>query len=374
MTLPIYYFSSSKESNSYLHFLLSLFLISLKKLLTFYVIMVILNKTAAKTSTLNLENFSIQKTYQIFLKFVEFWGVMAMDLFVMRYVLAVAEHENFSLASKACHVGQPALSQQVAKLESELGVKLFARSSRGVTLTEAGKEFVCRAREILQNADMLQTEMANYAGLKKGVLNLGIITSVQCINFGDMLSAFCATYPHVFINIIQGGTYHLTELLNGRSIDLALLNHPVTQFPSHLEFLKLGEDRYSLAVPKSHRLANRSSINLSELKNEQFIFHQTGQVAADLCLNACHKAGFDPQIICRSSSPTVGLYMVKGGMGVAFFPSEEFRTRSLDGISELNLVDPIIKNVGVLQRKDNQSPLVQAFVDFALDWAARGYH
>ena len=296
-----------------------------------------------------------------------------MDLFVMRYVLAVAEHKNFSLASKVCHVGQPALSQQVAKLESELGVKLFSRSSRGVTLTEAGKEFVHRAREIIQSADALQTEMANYAGLKKGVLNLGIITSVQCINFGDMLSAFCGTYPHVFINIIQGGTHHLTELLTERTIDLALLNHPVTQFPSHLEFLKLGEDRYSLAVPKLHRLANRSSISLSELKDEQFIFHQTGQVAADLCLNACLRAGFDPQIICRSSSPTVGLYMVQGGLGVAFFPSEEFRTRSLDGIVELKLEDPIIKNVGALRRKDCQSPLVQAFMDFALDWVGHGY-
>lgn len=296
-----------------------------------------------------------------------------MELFVMRYVLAVAEHRNFSLASKACHVGQPALSQQVAKLESELGIKLFARSSRGVTLTEAGQEFVRRAREIIQSADALQTEMANYAGLKKGVLNLGIITSVQCINFGDMLSAFCATYPHVVINIIQGGTHHLTELLSERSIDLALLNHPVTQFPSHLEFLKLGEDRYSLAVPKRHRLANRSRISLSELKNEQFIFHQTGQVAADLCLNACLEAGFDPQIICRSSSPTVGLYMVQGGLGVAFLPSEEFRTRSLDGIVELKLEDPIIKNVGALRRRDNQSPLVQAFMDFALDWVNHGY-
>ena len=188
-----------------------------------------------------------------------------------------------------------------------------------------------------------------------------------------MLSAFCGTYPHVFINIVQGGTHHLTELLTERSIDLALLNHPVTQFPSHLEFLKLGEDRYSLAVPKRHRLANRSSISLSELKDEQFIFHQTGQVAADLCLNACLNAGFDPKIICRSSSPTVGLDMVQGGLGVAFLPSEEFRTRSMDGIVELKLEDPIIKNVGALRRRDSQSPLVQAFMDFALDWVRHGY-
>ena len=75
-----------------------------------------------------------------------------MELYTMRYVLAVAEHENFSLAAQACHVGQPALSQQIAKLERELGVALFHRNSRGAALTQAGEEFVRRAREILQLA------------------------------------------------------------------------------------------------------------------------------------------------------------------------------------------------------------------------------
>jgi DNA-binding transcriptional LysR family regulator len=72
-----------------------------------------------------------------------------MELYTMRYVLAVAEYENFSLAAQACHVGQPALSQQIAKLEKQLGVALFHRNSRGASLTQAGEAFVNRAREIL---------------------------------------------------------------------------------------------------------------------------------------------------------------------------------------------------------------------------------
>ena len=109
----------------------------------------------------------------------------------MRYVLAVAEHENFSLAAQACHVGQPALSQQIAKLEKQLGVALFHRNSRGASLTQAGQEFVNRAREILQLSEALESEMSFYAGLRRGTLDLGIITSLQCINFGGLLSAFC---------------------------------------------------------------------------------------------------------------------------------------------------------------------------------------
>ncbi len=136
-----------------------------------------------------------------------------MELYTLRYVLAVADSGNFSLAAQACHVGQPALSQQIAKLEKELGVALFARNPRGATLTEAGKDFVLRAREILQRAQALQAEMSFYAGLRKGSLNLGIITSLQCINFGGMLSAFCGSYPDISVNIVQEGTHRLLELL-----------------------------------------------------------------------------------------------------------------------------------------------------------------
>ena len=150
-----------------------------------------------------------------------------MELYTLRYVLAVADSGNFSLAAQACHVGQPALSQQIAKLEKELGVALFARNPRGATLTEAGKDFVLRAREILQRAQALQAEMSFYAGLRKGSLNLGIITSLQCINFGGMLSAFCGSYPDISVNIVQEGTHRLLDLLLDRKVDLAFLNRPL---------------------------------------------------------------------------------------------------------------------------------------------------
>ena len=126
-----------------------------------------------------------------------------MELFNIRYVLAVAEHESFSLAAQSCHVSQSALSQQISRLEKELGVLLFARSSRGASLTEAGRAFVHRAQEIVQRSDALQAEMSLYAGLRRGTLNLGIITSLQCIDFGGLLSAFCGSYPEISVNIVQ---------------------------------------------------------------------------------------------------------------------------------------------------------------------------
>ena len=136
-----------------------------------------------------------------------------MELYAMEYVLALAEHKNFTLAAEACHIGQPALSQQIARVEKELGVPLFQRSTHGVSLTQAGEEYVRRAQEILQKAGSLAAEMNRYAGLQKGVLNLGIITSLQCIGYGEMISAFCRLYPDIFINITQSGTHSLLDAL-----------------------------------------------------------------------------------------------------------------------------------------------------------------
>lgn len=293
-----------------------------------------------------------------------------MELYTMNYVLAVADCGNFSLAAQACHVGQPALSQQIAKLERELGLPLFYRNSRGATLTDAGKEFVLRAREIVQRTEALEAEMAFYAGLHKGSLTLGIITSLQCINFGEMLSSFCYNYPDISVNIIQEGTHRLVDLLLERKIDLAFLNRPLTELPQSLDFARLGEDCYSLAVPSRHPLAGRKTVSLKELKDEHFIFHQSGQVASELCLLACRAAGFEPDIVCRSGSPTTGLYMVQGGLGVAFLPSEEFLSRNLSGVVELKIEEKITKEVGIAWRRDSSSPLLDAAVRFAKGWVS----
>ena len=136
-----------------------------------------------------------------------------MELYTMRYVIALAEYENFSLAAQACHIGQSALSQQIAKLEKELGVALFHRHPRGATPTEACEEFVRRARKILQLSDALDSEMSLFAGLHRGTLNLGIITSLQCIDFGGLLSSFCEKYPGISVNTVQSGTHRLLQQL-----------------------------------------------------------------------------------------------------------------------------------------------------------------
>ena len=296
-----------------------------------------------------------------------------MDLTVMKYIVSVADCGNFSQAAEVCHVGQPALSQLIARLEKKMGVRLFYRNPRGAVPTEAGAEFVRRAREILRSTEELSEQMSAFAGMHKGSLTLGLITSLQCIEFGSMLSAFVHTYPDISFSIRQFGTYQLIDLLTERKIELAFLNLPLQGLPPQLSFEHLGNDRYALAVPYDHPLAARAdqaaAVSMRELKDERFIFHQPWQVASELVLEACRNAGFEPNIVCRSGEPTTSMYMVQGGMGIALFPEEEFHSRQMDGIRRLRIKDDIIKDVGVAWRKDSESPLVAEAVRFAKEWS-----
>lgn len=291
-----------------------------------------------------------------------------MELYNIRYVLAIAEHGNLSLAAAACHVSQPTLSQQLSKLEKELGVSLFFRTPRGVTLTEAGEAFVRAAREIIQKSEALEAEMASFAGMKKGTLGLGTITSLRCIDFGGLLSAFCEKYPNISVNILQAGTYPLLDMLDERRIDTAIINIPLGGVQHGFECLKLSEDNYCVAVPSGHRLARKKEISLRDLKDEKMICHPSTTVAADLITDACSSAGFYPNVACISSSPTTTISMVRGGMGIALLPSEEFISQSQEGVKKLLLREKITKEVGIVWKKDAASLLVSVFVDFAKNW------
>ncbi len=291
-----------------------------------------------------------------------------MELFAMEYVLRVAEYGNFSHAAQACHVGQPALSQQIAKLERELGVPLFTRGSRGASLTQAGTQFVQRAREILALSRTLEEEMHAFAHTEKGTLTVGAITSLECVSFSAMLSSFIRNHPLIRLDLREGGTYDLCRSLEERSLDIAFVNRPLHSCPSSLVFRHLGEDTYMAVLRRDHPLATQDRIRLADLQNDSFLFQHPSQVASELLLQACRQAGFDPKIVCRCASPSAAFSLVQGGLGIAFLPSEETKKNEAEDVICLPLEEPVKKEVGILYRKDAASPLVSAMVRHAVSF------
>lgn len=285
-----------------------------------------------------------------------------MELYSLRYVLAVAETGNFSQAAQMCHVGQPALSQQVAKLENELGVRLFSRHSRGASLTEAGERFVEKAREILRLSADLKSEMYSYAGFYKGSLIFGVIPYLESIAFGDILSSFVRKYPDISVTVRQAGGLRLLNFMADRTVDLAFLNRPLTPLPDNIAFEPLGVDHYDLAVPYTHPLARKDIVSLSELSGQPMIAHETSQVSSEICADALKRAGVEVSVVCRSGTPNTVLYMVQAGIGVALVPSMEFSGRALSNVRRVRLREEIPMELGVAWRKDIETPLIKVAV------------
>ncbi len=292
-----------------------------------------------------------------------------MDVHQLRFAVAVARYLNFSMAADSCYISQSSLSQQIANLEKELGTRLFNRSTRQVTVTEAGEAFLAEARDILQRMDSLEHTMSLYSDLLVGTLNIAAITSLECINFSGLAADFYSQYPSLTLNIASGESLTILNELEKGNISVAFAAlPPLRQYPQ-LNFTRLGTDEYDLVVSKNHPLARRKIIRLEELANERFIMHQDGQAAFVICMDALGKAGVRPRIVCRISSTSVALSLVRAGIGICLLPSDDLSHHLMTGVSALKIKTPIIKQVVMATSKNAKSSrLVSTFCDFTENW------
>ncbi len=292
-----------------------------------------------------------------------------MDIQQLRLVDAVAKYLNFSLAADSCYISQSSLSQQIANLEKELGTRLFNRSTRQVSITEAGEAFLPEARDILQRVDSLEHTMSLYSSLLVGTLNIAAITSLECINFAGLAADFYSTYPSLTLNIDSGESLTILENLEKGNISVAFVALPaVGQYPQ-LSFTRLGQDEYDLVVSRSHPLARRKTVDIRELADERFIMHQDGQAAFVNCMEALGKAGIRPKIVCRISSTSVALSLIEAGIGIGFLPSHDLSHHRMTGVTTLKLKTPIIKPVVMVTNKNAKSSrLVSTFCEFTENW------
>ena len=291
-----------------------------------------------------------------------------MEIHQLQYVVAVAKYKNFSRAADEVNVGQSGLSQQIAKLESELGVKLFDRTSRNVLLTPAGTEFIEYAQEILSTIGIAKQHMDSYAGLMKGTLSIGTITSLPKIDFGSLISSFHDKYPGLSLNILQEGSIKLIELLRTSQIDIAFLTLPPFEC-ADLIFHFLARDEYILVTSDKHRFAKMISLDLAEARNETFIFQKKNQSMHAICLQACNKAGFDPKIFCFSSGPSISFSLIRAGLGIGFFPSKDLESVHLPGLATVKLHEPLYKQLMLATvKKAEHSPPINALRQHVIEW------
>ena len=250
-----------------------------------------------------------------------------MDLRALRYFAAVADTGHMTRAAERLGIQQPPLSQQIKTLERTLGLQLFKRHPRGVTLTEAGRLFLVEARRLLDDADAMRARMKRVAEGQAGVLRVGFTSSAAAHRFvPDALRAFRQCYPGVELQLREANAADLTEALVAGRLHAALLRRPVAQ-PEGLRFDTLLHEPMVAALPIDRAdgspVRSRRRLPLKRLcENPLILVRRPGApgMYADL-LALCHAQGLAPRIAAEVDRMMTNLNLVAAGVGASVVPA-----------------------------------------------------
>ena len=243
-----------------------------------------------------------------------------MEMHQLVYFESVSRHLHFTRAAEELNVAQPSVSQQIRKLETELGAPLFHRMKRRVALTEAGKTFLPHARAVLRRVEEARLEVQELSGLQRGALAVGTPPSVGTHLLPRAMAAFSRRHPGIALAFREAGSRTLLTLLEEGELDLAVVIQPM-RHPS-LETLPLLEEELLLAVPRQHPLAlGGGRVRLAQLRDEPFVLLREGAYnLRDQTLAACRRAGFEPVAAVDGVEMDSTLRFVAAGIGVAILP------------------------------------------------------
>jgi LysR family transcriptional regulator, transcription activator of glutamate synthase operon len=243
-----------------------------------------------------------------------------MELRQLRYLVAIADEGSFTRAAARSHVAQPALSQQIRRLEREVGVTLVDRTTRRVRLTAPGIRLVERARRALAEVDAGLAELDEVAAVRGGRVAIGAMQTLGPFDLSRLLADFHARYPEVELAVREEPSETLAERLRSDALDLAFLSVTHRIQGGGLRFQRLATEEVVVVLPPEHPLAGRARLPLAELSDERFIAFREGSMLRRLLLGAAEEAGFEPRIAFESNEATRVRAMVARGLGVSLLP------------------------------------------------------
>src|SRR5215218_10403529 len=290
-----------------------------------------------------------------------------MELRQLRYLVALADERHFTRAAAREHIAQPALSQQIRRLEAEVGLALVERTTRRVAMTAAGELLVARARRILAEVDDAQAELGTLVGVKGGRLAVGALHTMGPVDLSLLLASFHRNHPAVELTVREQSSEELAEMLREDVIDLAFLSVPERIQSRGLELRRLVTEELVAALPTDHSLAGREGVTLSELATDAFISFRVGSRLRELLQSGAAAAGFEPRITLESNESRRIRSLVSTGLGVAVLPRSDAVGAGAP-VAVANLVEPALtRDVTLASRAGRRhSPAAQAFLALTL--------
>lgn len=240
-----------------------------------------------------------------------------MELHQLRYFVAVAETENFTRAAARVHISQPSLSQQILKLESEVGHKLFHRLGRKAVLTEAGSAFLERARRILFEVENAAKELSDHPALGRRI-TVGAVQTVMPYLITPLIARLRDTHPNLLIDAQEDFRGKLLQGVIEGDLDLAVVPLPVRDHRVSIE--PLLAEPLLLVVGSSHPIARRSEISISDLAEETFVSLGDSSTLATQIREFFGDHKFQPRIGIRCAQVATLKQFVSSGLGISLLP------------------------------------------------------
>ncbi|HWR42852.1 LysR family transcriptional regulator [Sporomusa sp.] len=295
-----------------------------------------------------------------------------MEFYQMRYALAVAKYQNFSRAASEVCVTPSSLSQQIKKLEDELGVVLFGRTTRSVHLTPAGLEFVEHAKKIMQTISGINVAMQKYVDGESGQVSIGTIPAIGAFGITPIIASFQKTYPKISLEFHEAECFDLYPLLYGGKIDVAFL----TAFDKHkpgkipLESYPLVRDELVIITSTSHPFASKEIIDLQEASEETFVCLSKSSGAFADTIEACKLSGFEPKFAYAAHYVDTCVGLVAEGMGIAVVSSRIAMSATRKNVAVVRFKPTAIRTVSVVfPKKPKLSSVLSNFKTFFVHWA-----
>ncbi len=282
----------------------------------------------------------------------------------LRYFERIAELEHFGRAADELHIVQPALTRQMKQLEAELGVDLFERLPRGVRLTAAGKVFLEKTRQVLDELDRSVSAARSAAAGKTGFLRVGFADGVTYSGqFASIIGSFRQAAPDVELELIPAGSYQQASLLQENSIDVGFV-YWLPKDQINVGSQLLNQEKIVLAMADTNDLAGRSSVFLNELHERPFVWikraHSPGYF--DLINARCNAAGLTLNVVQEAYAESNMLSLVSADIGMTFI-TEFARRRKPDNVVLVEVADLNASlSLSAIWRVDEANPALKQFI------------
>ncbi len=288
-----------------------------------------------------------------------------MDLKQLRYFSAVAQHKSFSKAAEQLHIAQPAISMSISKLESNLALKLFHRNDRKIKLTDEGERLLIHAQSILKSVADAELEMRELKGLTQGKVRIGIPSMLGSYYFPPILMAFKHRYPLLDLQVIEGGTGQIQQLIEQGELDMGVI---VSEFiPDSLHTELFLREQMLVTVGKDHPYASQPSISYEQFFSQELAMFKEGYFHRRVLDRIANGIGATPHIGFETNLIPLIKAIVRQGFAISTLLGMAIEKD--DDLITLPFSEPVWLDLCIAWNKDRYlSHANQTFVDFMLDF------